>query len=343
MRGGKTSPRYKGISALVASVALVSPAFAADSFYAGKTITVIIGSGPGGGYDFYGRLVARYLGHYVPGEPTVVAQNMPGAGSLNAANYLFSVARKDGTMVGLVSPSIPLEHTLGNPGIRFEPLRYTWIGRLAASIQTTFTWQTSKVKSIEDARRTEAVIGGIEPTSPPSFLPHVLNQVIGTKFKIITGYADSNATLLALERGEIEGASASWNTMKVSRQDWLKNKKINLLVQYANERIASLPDVPAAGELGRTAEETQLLRLFMNQADIGYAILGPPEIPADRVKILRDAFAEMLKDKGLLDEVKKNNLDFLPARGEQLQTMIADAVNVSPEVRDRARQVMHAD
>jgi tripartite-type tricarboxylate transporter receptor subunit TctC len=312
---------------------------AADDFYAGKTITVYIGSGAGGGYDFFGRLVARHLGRKLPGQPAMVAQNMPGAGSIKMFNYIYNVAPKDGTALGIGTPSITLIDALKTPGARFSAAKFNWIGRIADNITVTVAWHGSKVKTIQDAEKSDITIGAIAATSPLSLLPEMLSKVVGVRFKLITGYADSNGTMVAMERGEVEGTTVSWNTLKVSKQNWLRDKSVNILVQYVMTRHPDIGNVPTALELARTDEERQLIALYVSAADIGYSIAAPPGLPPERVTALREAFAAMQKTPAFIEDITRSKVDSDPLSGEKLQALIRDSGNVSPAVLQRARGI----
>ena len=286
----RMSVRLRNMAAAAMTLAALAGPAAADDFYKGKTINLYVGSGAGGGYDLFGRLVARHIGRHLPGQPIVVVHNMPGAGSITAANYVFNNAPRDGTVLEIGTPSIALVEALRTPGVRFEAAKLNWIGRVASLLNVTFTWNTSKVKTIEEATRTETLIASIANTSPLALYPKVMNSGAGTKFKVIKGYADSNATLLAVERGEADGSTVSWNMLYSGHRDWLRDKKINILVQYTAQRSAQMPDIPAAVDLARTPTKAASSRCSSNGADVGYAIASTPETPADRVKMLRDAF-----------------------------------------------------
>lgn len=338
----------KGLYRAVASVglAVIAWTFAAPvsaesvaDFYKGKTINVYIGYGPGGGYDLYGRLLARYIGSYVPGNPTVVAQNMPGAGSLKAANYLYNVAPKDGTALGIITQSTPQEEALGTKGIQYHAKDFIWIGRMTSNVELTVVWHTSGIKSIEDAKRTETIVAGTGPTTPSEVFPRVLNGVVGTKFKVVGGYRGSADGVLAMEREEVTGALIGWATIKSTKQPWLQEKKVNILVQYAMKRHPDLPDVPTMVELGKTDEDRKILALYASGADIGRAFLAPPKVPADRVQALRTAFDKMVKDPQLLADIKRGNIEFDPMSGAELQKLADESVNVPASLIARAKAV----
>jgi tripartite-type tricarboxylate transporter receptor subunit TctC len=332
-------------AALVAALAWTATVSAAisvsaqtvEQFYKGKTVNIYIGYGPGGGYDFFGRLVARHLGRHIPGQPNVIPQNMPGAGSLRAANYVYNVAPKDGTALGIVTQTVSLEEAFGTPGVQYKADKFNWIGRATSNVDMMLTWKTAKVKTIEDAKKIETPVAGTGAGSPAEFMPKVFNSVIGTKFKVITGYDGSTSGLLAMEKGEVDGATTSWNTIKTSHQDWLKDKSINLIVQYTPDRHKELQDLPDMVELGTTAEQKQILALYASGAVVGRSIFASPGIPAERVKALRDAFTAMTKDPVFLADVEQTKAEFDPMSGEDLQKVIEEAAKIPAEAREKAK------
>ena len=326
--------------AAVASLVCVAASANAQSveqFYKGKTVNVYIGYGPGGGYDFFGRMVARHIGRHIPGNPNVIPQNMPGAGSLRAANYVYNVAPKDGTALGIVTQTVSLEEAFGTPGVQYKADGFNWIGRATSNVDMLLTWHTSKTKTIADAMKYETPVAGTGAGSPAEFMPKVFNNVIGTKFKVISGYDGSTSGLLAMEKGEVDGATTSWNTVKTSRQDWLKNKSINLVVQYTPDRHKELQDLPDMVELGTNAEQKQILALYASGAVVGRSIFASPGIPAERVKALRDAFTAMTKDPVFLAEIEQTKAEFDPMSGEELQKVIEDAAKIPAATREKAK------
>jgi tripartite-type tricarboxylate transporter receptor subunit TctC len=329
-----------GAALLAAASVAWAPSAEAQSveqFYKGKTVNLYIGYAPGGGYDFFGRLVARHLGRHIPGQPTVVPQNMPGAGSLRAANFVYNVAPKDGTALGIVTQTVALEDAFGTPGVQYKATGFNWIGRATSNVDLLLTWHASKVKTFEDALKTDAPVAGTGPGSPAEFMPKVLNNVLGTKFKVITGYPGSNEGMLAMEKGEVDGATTSWNTLKTSKQDWLQNKQINLIVQYTPYRHKEIPNVPDMVELGKSDEQKQILGLYASGAVIGRSIFTSPGVPAERVKALRDAFTAMTRDPVFLAEIEQTKAEFDPMSGDELQKTIEAATKIAPEVREKAR------
>jgi len=309
----------------------------AESSFARKTITISIGYTAGGSYDLYGRLVARHLGRHIAGQPTVVAQNMPGAGSLKAANYLYEVAPRDGTALGVVVESIALEQALSNPAVQYDAAKFTYIGRLATSNNIFMQWHTSKVQSIEDSKRMESSLAGTGPGSIAETVPRLVNALAGTKFKLISGYPASNEAMLAMERGEVEGSSSSWAAVSIAKKDWLRDKKIRIILQTAPERIRELPDAPALPELGTTPEDRQVYQLYASGSAIGRSVIGPPGIPAERVHALRQAFNVMVADPEFLADVHKLDVELDPLPGEAVAEMIVRTLNVPQAVRERAK------
>jgi tripartite-type tricarboxylate transporter receptor subunit TctC len=311
----------------------------AEDFFKGKTVKLYIGSGPGGGYDLFGRLVARHIGAHLPGSPTVTPQNMPGAGSILATNYLFNVAPPDGLSLAIASPSLVLIEALQTQGVRFKTEKLNWIGRISPNINVTVTRSASSVKTIDDARKRDALISAIAATSPLTLLSQVMNATTGTRFKLVRGYADSAATLLAMERGEVEGTTVSWATLKSTRSEWVKMGRINILVQYALQRARELKDIPAASEAAVAPDDKRLLSLFVSGADVGYAIFTTPGVAEDRIRLLRAAFADMTRDPAFRQDSEKWGIDLEPVAGKDLQTRIENTTVFPESVRERAKEV----
>jgi tripartite-type tricarboxylate transporter receptor subunit TctC len=312
-------------------------AHAQEPFFARKTITISIGYTAGGSYDLYGRLVARHIGKHIPGQPIVVAQNMPGTGSLKAAAYIYEVAPKDGTALGVVVESAALEQALGNPAAQYDAAKFTYVGRVATSNNIFMQWHTSKVQSIEDSKKLESSLAGTGPGSIAETVPRLLNALLGTKFRLVSGYPASNEAMLAMERGEVEGASSSWAAVSVGKKEWLRDKKIRIILQTAPERTRELPDAPALPEIGTSPEDKQVYQLYASGSAIGRTVIAPPDMPPERVKILRDAFNAMVKDPDFIADIQKLNVDLEPLQGERVQELIVRTLNVPQAVRERAK------
>jgi tripartite-type tricarboxylate transporter receptor subunit TctC len=310
-----------------------------QDFYKDNTINLYIGFPAGGGYDIYGRLLARYLGRHIPGNPKIVPQNMVGAGGIRAANYLYSAAPKDGTAIAIIPDTGPSEELLGTQGVAYVSKNFNWIGRITSSINVQAFWHTSKITSINDLLQWEGVVGGSGPAAPAVTYPKVLNALVGTKFKVVTGYGGAAESCLAMERGEVDGCLTAWSTVKVAKRAWLDEKKANIVIQWGDKRHPELPDVPAMVELGKTPDDRALLGLYASATEIGKSVVTPPGTPRERVKGLRDAFSAMLRDPELLAEVAKLNLDWDPMSGEDLQRYVEQISNVSPELIARAKAI----
>jgi tripartite-type tricarboxylate transporter receptor subunit TctC len=338
----RTGLGHAALALLFLGGALAPAGAQTPPIFAGKTVSVTIGFGPGGSYDFYGHLVARHLGRFIPGRPTVVAENMPGAGSFKAANYIFNVAPKDGTALGIVTQTLALEEALGSPGVMYRAADFTWIGRATSIVEIEVAWHTSKVKSMADTLRLETPVAGTGSGSPSEGYPKLLNATAGTKFKVITGYTSSTDALLAVERGEVDGASTSWNTVKREKRDWLAEKTITILVQYTLERSPDLPDVPAVVELGRTPDDKETLAFYTASAEIGRSFLAPPGLPPERTRILRDAFDQMLKDKDFLADIEKTGVELNPASGAELEALIKTTAAAPKAIVERAKKALEA-
>jgi tripartite-type tricarboxylate transporter receptor subunit TctC len=312
------------------------------AFYKGRNVDLYIGYSVGGAYDLYARVIARHLGKHIPGNPTIVVQTMQGAGSLQAANFLYAHAPKDGTAWGVVTQTLPLEEALRSPGAHYKAAEFTWIGRMTSILEVHFTWKTSKGKTIEDAREHEVPMAGTGTGSPSEGYPKLLNALAGTKFKIISGYPGSTQGMLAAERGEVDGGLTSWNTLKRTKQSWIENKEVNLLVQYANARHPELRDVPTLLELARTPEGRQVLAFYVSGAELGRSLLASPGIPAERVKVLRAAFDAMVKDPEFLAEIEKSGQEFQPASGAEVQRLVEEVATVPRDIVERTENILRA-
>jgi len=317
-----------------------NPSFAQSPTFAGKSITLAIGYGPGSGNDILGRLVSRHIGRHIPGQPRVVAQNMPGAGSFKAANYLYGAAPKDGTVLGYIAQTAATEELLGSPAVQFKAAKFSWVGRISSYNIVTAFWHTSKVKTLADAQRYESTIGATGVGSTVYIYPNVMNHVLGTKFKIVSGYEGTAQSSLAMERDEVEGVSTGWFTVKTTKKDWLDGRKVNILVQFMAERHADLPDVPTIVDLARTPEERQLFRLFANEGDIGKAILAPPDLPPATLATLRRAFDAMVRDPEFIADADKLQVERDSMPGEKLQKMIEAVAETPPAIIEHAKALL---
>jgi tripartite-type tricarboxylate transporter receptor subunit TctC len=344
------------MSLWLAAVPLGAAADAAD-FYKDRMITFIIGSGPGGGYDTYSRLVAGHLGRHLAGQPTIVPQNMPGAGSIRAANYLYNIAPKDGTAIGMVDEAIFLNQMLGvqeptaKPGwfastvrrvlgtheTTTDAAKFNWIGRVLANSAILFVRRETGVQKIEDAYTKELIVSASGTASKLNWT--VLKNVFGMKLKIVSGYQGSNEGLLALLRGEADALSMPWSILRIAGADLIRDKKINLLLQTGAEKDAELGDLPRMIDLARNDDERKLLELFASPSAIGRSVLAPPGTPMERVDELRRAFIAMTQDQAFLDDLNKARLELSPLSGQRLQATVAGMADVPDRLIERARRV----
>ncbi len=329
------SPWTKIAAAFFAVVGLLTSGFSAsaDDFYKGKTITFMVGFSSGGGYDSYARLLARHLPAHIPGNPTVIVQNMDGAGSMRAANYVYNVAPKDGTVIAAVNATLLMYQLLGGKGAQYDPAKLQWLGSVANSNNSVITWHASGIRTIEDARKQEVPMSGTGPTSYANIYPTIMNAVLGTRFRIINGYTGSNVMDLAMERGEVAGRSgAALASLFSERPDWVRDKKINFLVQIGYERDPALPDIPTLGELVKSERDKQIVNVVTLPTTVGYAYWLSPEVPAERIAILREAFRKTVADPNFLDEAKKQNLDIKVQSGEQIEALVRTAAQTPKDV-----------
>jgi len=303
-----------------------------ESFYRGKSVNLIIGYPPAGANDVYARLVARHLGKHIPGTPAVVPRNMPGAGSLLAASRIFNAEPRDGTTLGLLVPTIPLDEKLENPAAKYRSAEFNWIGRMAPAPNITFIMATSAVKTIGDAFDKVAVLGATGRSATNSIYPTVLNNVLGTKFKIVNGYEGSAAAMIAMERGEVEGHSSTYDSLKAVHPDWITNKRVNVVVQYSLRRHPELTEVPTSVEIARSDEQRAILNAVASASEIGKFILSTPGVPADRIAALRRAFDAMVRDLEFIAEAQKLRIELLPLAGEELQRIVRSVQDLSPDL-----------
>src|SRR5262249_44057965 len=287
---------------------------AEDDFFKGRTVNFIGATTPGGGYDPYGRLIARHIGRFLPGMPNVVVQYMPGAGGVRAANYLYNAAPKDGTTLAMLDQAVHLDHILGATGLLADPAQFNWIGRLLCNRAVLYARRDARVKKIEDVFTNELVVATSGTSSRLNWI--VLNNVLGTRMKMITGYAGTTASRLAMMRGEVDALSQPWAVLKVEGEQLLRDRQINLLLQSGAQKNAELRDVLRMIDLARNEEERTLMAFFSSPSPIGRSVVAPPDLPAERVATLRRAFTAAVGDAAFLDEAHKLKLDLEPLSGD---------------------------
>jgi tripartite-type tricarboxylate transporter receptor subunit TctC len=331
------------IQAILLSAAAIHPARsqqAVEDFYRGKQLDMVIGYSPGGTYDLYARLVARFLGNYIPGKPAIVPRNMPGAGSRAATKWVNSIGPKDGTVLATADQSLAIEQAMGDKQLDLDTTKLVYIGNPNADNNTTACWYTSGIKTIEDARKMQVVVGATGGSTSSQY-PKAMNALIGTKFKIIIGYPGGNEINLALEKGEVDcRGSNAWGSWKATRPDWLRDKKINILVQIGLSKAPDLPDVPLLIDLAANDDDRAIFKLLSAPTTIGRPVFTSPGVPPARVKTLRDAFDVMIKDPVFLAEAAKEHFDINPVSGTEMQKIVTDIVATPRPIADRLLQII---
>ena len=334
-----------GLSLRLAGVAAgltVSPSLNAQpaaDVYRGKTFSIYVGFTTGGGYDAYARFLARHIDRHIPGQPKAIVQNMPGAGGLTLTNWLYAVAAKDGTIVGTIEPGSAFEPLWGNPGAQFDATKFNWLGGMNSEVSTCQAWHTSPVKSLDEAREKVMVVGGTGSSDGNYIYPKVLNEFVGTKFKLVSGYPGTTEIQLAMERGEVDGTCGwFWSSILSRRAAWLNEKKIIPLVQLALEKHPSFPDVPLAIDMAKTEDDRKALELILAPTKMGRPYIAPPGIPADLVTALRDAFATTMKDPAFLEDAKKLDFEINPTTGEELSAIVQRIYATPKPIVERAAQ-----
>jgi tripartite-type tricarboxylate transporter receptor subunit TctC len=309
-------------------------------FYRGKTINLIVGTSAGNDYDYRGRLVARYIGRHIPGEPTVIPQNMPGAGGIKAANYIASIAPKDGTTVHMIMTNMMVTQAMGLHGVEFDTRKFRWIGNTTSTPNVINSWHTSGITKIEQVKTKELIVGAPKGTAGVIY-PTLLNKLAGMKFKIVTGYKGGNEVNIAMERGEVLGrGSNSWASWKSTRPQWLAEKKIIILAQVGLKRDPELAGVPTLIELVSNDRDRKLMTFVSAETAISRALITTPGVPAERVTALRRAFDATMKDPQFLAEAEKAKMEIEPMTGEDAQVIADSIVNTPPEIVAYAREVL---
>jgi tripartite-type tricarboxylate transporter receptor subunit TctC len=329
------------------TLAFAQPAAAqsAAEFYKGKTINLAIGFSAGGGYDLYARQLARYMGKHIPGNPTVVPQNMPGAGSLKAANYIYSAAPKDGTAFGTFARTTGINPLLDS-GAKFDGTKFAWLGSVTDDTSTCVTWHTTAIKSWDDFVTKPVTLGGQGPSSEPDMFARLYKNVFGAPIKLVPGYPGTNEITLAMERGEVDGlCGLSWSTIKTRHAKWLSEKKVTIVVQAAFKKEPEIEaqtsyPVPLVMDQAKDKEKIQILKLILAAQQMARPFAAPPDIPADRKAALVKAFDDTMKDQEFLADAKKLNLDVAPVSGKELDALLAELYATPKDVVKKAGEAI---
>jgi tripartite-type tricarboxylate transporter receptor subunit TctC len=311
-----------------------------EEFYKGKTINLAIGFSPGGGYDLYARHLARYMSRHIPGNPTIVPQNMAGAGSLRVANFLYTVAPKDGTVFGTFTRTVGVINPLLDMGATFDATKFTWLGSITEDVSLCVTWHSTGIKTWQDFITKPVTLGSDGANSEPDIFARLHKNVFDAPIKVVAGYPGTNEIMLAMERGEVDGlCSLSWTTIKTRHADWLKDGKINLISQASFEKAPEIRDVPLMTEHTKDQEKLQILRLFTVTQAMGRPFAAPPGIPADRKAALVAAFDATMRDPDYLAEGKKLELDINPVTGKAIDNLLAEVYATPKDVLKKASEM----
>lgn len=330
--------RFAGI-ALVAGLLMIVDAAQAEDFYTNKQINLIVASGAGGGYDTNARVLARSMPSHIPGQPKIVVQNMAGASGIQATNHLYTIADRDGTVIGAIANTMPLDPLFGGPAARFDPRQLGWIGSIGKQINVCIAWAANSFDKFEDVQQREMKVSATGATGWRSMMPRMLNSVAGTKFKVINGYGTTES-MLAVERGEVDGICTTYETLAASQQQWLKEKKVTFLAQFGFEPIPGIKGVPMGLGFVKNPADLDAIRLIFLQQETGRPIIAPPNVPKERLEILRRAFDATVKDPRFLAEAEKAQLDVSPLSGVAIEDMLAKAYASPPALVEHAKVIL---
>jgi tripartite-type tricarboxylate transporter receptor subunit TctC len=338
--------RLTCVAALAALLHVVAPATPAQAqtpadFYKGKTIEVGISSTVGGGYDAHARMLARHMGKYIPGHPTIVPKNIEGAGGLRLANLLYNTAPRDGTSFGIIYRATAFEPLFGNKAAQFDATQFTWIGSASSEVSLCVSWHASGVTTFDDMLSKELVVAHSGAGADAYQFSRIINGVLGTRMRLIGGYRGGNEMLLAMERGEVGGRCGwSWSSVQATRREWIERKQVNLLMQLALSKHPEIPDVPLVIDLAKTDEQRNILRLVFARQQIAYPFLAPPGVPPDRVEVLRTAFLKAMADPELLADATKAKLEILPASGAEVEKLVTELYATPAPVVEKAAEML---
>lgn len=334
----RVSTLWRPAAALMV-LTLAQTANAEEAFYRGGTIDLIVGYPVGGANDNYARLLARHMGRHIPGSPTIVIRNMPGAGSLQAVNHIYNSAPRDGSVIAIAAPTIALDQKFGAQGVRFDAKRLEWIGRANSQVALIILRSSVKVTTPQEAQRDEIIMAGTGASSTISIYPGVMNRLLGYKFKFVMGYKGSSDAMLAVERGEVDGMNISWESLEANHPAWLPEGKMKALVQFAQGRHPSLPNTPSVVELARTDEERRILEALMSTVEIGVSFFTSPDTPRERLNALRRGFDKMAQDPACIEEAGKLRLPIQHKNGEEVEKLVSDLIDLPDALTQKMKAV----
>ena len=309
-------------------------------FFKGKTITLITSTGVGGTYDVVARLVARHMPRHIPGNPTMIVENMPGGGNVLATNYMYNIAARDGTAIATIHSAMPLQQVLNSGGIRYDSDKFNWLGSTGPQNEVILVWHTAGITDIAQAQERQVVLGGTGAGAGIVLLPIVVNRLLGTEFKIVTGYRTSEDVNLGMERGEVQARAFSIGSIESQHPDWITEHKVTVLLQAGVRRDKALPNVPLLTELAKTDEQRQIFKLISSSPALGQPYVAPPGVPADRLAILRHAFAATLKDPAFLADTAKIRFAIEPMSADEVAQIVHDTVTTPPDIVAKAKSAM---
>jgi tripartite-type tricarboxylate transporter receptor subunit TctC len=333
----------KALLALATLLVAGAPTVAQEdvaAFFKGKTIRLMVGVGVGSGYDINARLLARHISNHIPGQPAIIVQNQPGAGSLTMTNALYNNGPFDGTVIGASFNGMPTTPLLQPGGARFDPVKLNWLGSTNRETQVMYVWHTAPAQVLDDARTKETVMGGQAPGSTQFDYPVLANHLFGFKFKVVTGYESTPKIHLAMESGEVHGTIANWSTLKAINPGWIADKKIRILAQWTFTKNPELPDVPMFLSVANTEEQRAALRLMLARLEYGRPFFLPPNVPAARIQALRRAFDATMKDPAYLAEADKLKIEVEPLTGEEVANFVEQVIKTPAETVARVRTAM---
>ena len=344
MRVGTWAWRVAAALLTFAPMSLTQPAAYAQSpaeFYKGRNVELYIGYSVGGAYDLYARVLARHLGKHLPGSPTIIPKNMEGAGSLRLANWLYNVGAKDGTVLATIGRGTAFDPLLGSKGAQFRADKFTWIGSANNEVSVCVAWKTRGITDFEDTLSRELIVGGTGQAADTDQFPRILNGVLGTKFRIVTGYPGGNDVTLAMERGEVKGRCGwSWSSVLSTHKRWIEDKSITVLVQLSLNKHPDLPDVPLVMDFAKTEDQQQMFKLIFARQVMGRPYLAPPDVPKDRAEALRKAFMDTMKDNEFLADAEKSQLEINPVDGAEVEKLVKELYQTPKPLADKAAQLI---
>jgi tripartite-type tricarboxylate transporter receptor subunit TctC len=330
----------RAIAMTIPIIGIATPVLAdpVEDFYRGKQIRFIIASATGGDYDQWSRIIARHLGKHVPGNPAIIPQNMPGGGQIIATNHLFNAAPQDGSVIGMIGRNLPNDALLKKEGVRFDPVKFNWLGSPELTNRVCVAFEGAPAQKAQDLFQRDLLVGGAGAGTAVSTTPTLLARLLGMKFKLVEGYGSSQAVLLAMERGEVQGICQSLSSLRSSRPDWFESGKLKVLFNTERHPVAGL-NAPSVFDFVKTDEQRKVLSLYTSSVELGRPIVAPPGVPKERVQALRKALGDTLQDPDLLEEAKKQGMEMTYVSGPEIETLIADLMSTPPDIVSKMREL----